>query len=85
MKFFAGVLSFALLASSAVASPTPGKGKGHGDKDCKWYKDGKEMKFSSTYSVIATPGQVVNGTEPTGGLPVSTFVFSLSTIPEALM
>lgn len=28
-------------------------------------------KFTSTYSVVATPDQVVNGTTPTGGQPVS--------------
>ena len=29
------------------------------------------FKFTSTYHVMATPDQVVNGTKPTGGLPVS--------------
>ena len=27
------------------------------------------FKFTSTYSIVATPDQVVNGTTPTGGLP----------------
>lgn len=70
-----GILSgvFALLIASAVAVPTDyypsngngnDKGKGH-DKDCK----NGPFKFTSTYNVVATPDQVVNGTTPTGGLP----------------
>jgi hypothetical protein len=75
-----GILSgaFALLVASAVAVPTDyypssgngnNKGKGHGkggnNRDCQ----NGPFKFTSTYNVVATPDQVVNGTTPTGGLP----------------
>ena len=40
--------------------------KGHCKDECdKKYP----IPFTSTYSVVATPDQVINGTEPTGGLP----------------
>jgi CHRD domain len=38
---------------------------GYGNGGCK----NGPFKFTSTYSVVATPDQVVNGTTPTGGLP----------------
>jgi CHRD domain len=38
---------------------------GYGDGSCKK----GPFKFTSTFSVVATPDQVVNGTAPTGGLP----------------
>ena len=65
------IATLAVLAASALALPEPqrhGKGKG---KVCG--KDKKE--FTSTYSVVATPDQVVNATADgegfyyTGGLP----------------
>ncbi|KAK3047638.1 hypothetical protein LTR09_010896 [Extremus antarcticus] len=73
MKITATIAAVALMASSVVASPVAepghgrGSGRGKGDKWCG--KDGKPIQFSSTYSVTATPDQVVNGTELTGGLP----------------
>jgi CHRD domain len=33
------------------------------------------FKFTSTYSIVATPDQVVNGTTPTGGLPGCTGIY----------
>lgn len=76
----------ALFASSAIAAPwefksKTGLAKGwKGDKHDKYGKNKKDMcddgpfKFTSTYNIIATPDQVINGTTPTGGLPVS-FLF----------
>ncbi|ERF70695.1 hypothetical protein EPUS_02561 [Endocarpon pusillum Z07020] len=81
-----GILSgvFALLVASAVAVPTDyyppsgngnnngrGHGKGGNDRDCQ----NGPFKFTSTYNVVATPDQVVNGTTPTGGLPGCTGFF----------
>nr|POF18532.1 hypothetical protein CFP56_63076 [Quercus suber] len=74
MKTFT-VAAMALYATSALAAPGRGWRGGH-------WGQGKEDKtvtgldqfpfdFTSTYSVVATPDQVVNGTTPTGGLPVS--------------
>ncbi len=81
MKLSATLVSVGLLVASATASPMPepgkkqvnGKWKGASKwgEDGKWYAGGKQRYFTSTYSVKATPDQVVNGTEPTGGLPVS--------------
>ena len=67
------IFSLAALATSVFALPEPwargGKGKhwGKGRKDT--------IPFTSTYSVVATPNQVVNSTEDgvfeyTGGLKV---------------
>lgn len=36
------------------------------------------FKFTSTYHVLATPDQVVNGTTPTGGLPGCTGVYDFA-------
>jgi hypothetical protein len=56
---------FSLLAlASASASATPTKSHDKG----KDYRPGGPFRFTSTYSVVATPDQVVNGTTPTGGL-----------------
>lgn len=71
---------FALLLASASAAPTDNyddqysggrnNGKGRG-KEC----NKGPFKFTSTYSVVATPDQVVNGTTLTGGLPGCTGYF----------
>ncbi|KAK5172008.1 uncharacterized protein LTR77_003645 [Saxophila tyrrhenica] len=81
MKISATIAAVALLATSAFASPVAeadyGRG-GHGGRKHgggragkgRWCEEsGKPVQFSSTYSVVATPDQVVNGTEFTGGLP----------------
>lgn len=47
------------------------------DKDCPKAKG--PIPFTSTYSIVATPDQVVNGTTFTGGQPVSRFLPSRCT------
>ena len=55
------------LAALAAATPTDYKPKGH-NKPSKHHKN-SPFWFTSTYSVIATPDQVVNATNQyTGGL-----------------
>jgi hypothetical protein len=57
MKFIASVSAFAALSSVAIAAP-------HGG-DWKEWKDAQSQfpfDFTSTYAVVATPDQVVNGT-----------------------
>ncbi|KAK5071621.1 hypothetical protein LTS08_004637 [Lithohypha guttulata] len=55
---FSTVFAAATCASAVSAAPWSG------------WKGGKNgpFEFTSTYSVVATPDQVVNGTTPTGGL-----------------
>jgi ABC-type phosphonate transport system ATPase subunit len=100
MKLSASLVTFALLAISASASPTPGQGKNHDDRKWynvgkwkggdkwddsgKWYDGGKQRRFTSTFSVKATPDQVVNGTEPTGGLPVSLLCYLPSSAQQLI-
>lgn len=69
----ATVLAFTTFA---VANPLPG-GKEHWHQD-EWkkgeWKDElkgwpKKYDFTSTYAVVATPDQVINGTVPTPGQP----------------
>lgn len=69
-----------LLALGVTASPVPDAlpvpdptKNGHPGK----YKpDANEVfKFTSTWKIIGTPDQVVNGTTPTGGLPGSKGVY----------
>ena len=61
----------AALASTVLAAPPSYGGKGK--HPAKW---GKDYKFTSTYSITATPDQVANATADgagfyyTGGLPV---------------
>ena len=73
----ASILSgaLALLVASTSAAPTdyyPPSGKCEG-RDCQ----NGPFKFTSTYHVVATPDQVVNGTTPTGGLPGCTGFYDL--------
>lgn len=71
------ILSLAALATSVFALPEPIAGvKHYGGKGGNWGngKDGP-IKFTSKYSVVAKPNQVVNTTESgdfeyTGGLKV---------------
>ncbi|KAH9841301.1 putative chrd superfamily protein, partial [Teratosphaeria destructans] len=63
----------ALLTLSATALGAPGKNR-EGHEGDRWKGDRKKAVgfpffFTSTYRVIATPDQVVNGTTSTGGLP----------------
>ena len=69
------ILAASLLSALAIAAPEAQKGYGHKGGKGKW----GGRKFTSTYSVVATPKQVVNETESgrivyTGGLPVSIFL-----------
>lgn len=70
MRTTAFISALALVATSVSAGPTP-RGYGgyggdkHGDEDCEPVDP---FFFTSKFNVIATPGQVVNGTTPTGGL-----------------
>lgn len=50
-----------------------GNGRGGDDDDCK----NGPFTFTSTYHIVATPDQVVNGTTPTGGLPGCTGFYDL--------
>ncbi|KAK3674054.1 hypothetical protein LTR78_005901 [Recurvomyces mirabilis] len=72
MLFSTTILSLAALSTTVLAAPSPwnNNGKGNGrnwgkDRDCK----NGPFEFTSTYNIVATPDQVVNGTTPTGGLP----------------
>ena len=69
------ILSLAALATSVFALPEPwSKDKAPGYKGNHWGKGKKgPIPYTSTYNVVATPGQVVNATEDgdfvyTGGL-----------------
>lgn len=74
------VIAVSLFSALAFALPEAhgwgkggwnGNGKGWG-KDWKGKGKGSDYwEFTSTYSVKATPEQVVNGTTPTGGQAVS--------------
>lgn len=66
---FSSITAAALCATAASAAPTWSTW----DKDHKGKGDHKSpFEFTSTFSVVATPDQVVNGSNvPTGGLPVS--------------
>ena len=71
------ILASVALAASAFALAEPSKGYGKGKGKGHWAKDNGKgpIPFTSTYSVVATPHQVVNTTEDgsfvlTGGLPV---------------
>lgn len=72
------VLLGLVAVSTALAAPEPARGwKGKGGKWDKW----GSKKFTSTYSVVATPKQVVDVTDDgdyfyTGGLPVSIAPYS---------
>lgn len=77
------ILSAALLVLPAIASPAGwsyggskgGSKGGWGRHNGGWSDDNGVIPFTSTYSVTATPGQVVNGTTPTGGLKVGAACF----------
>lgn len=74
------ILSGLAFFSAVLAAPQPGD-KHAGHRDDKHHGGGKHhwggKKFTSTYSVVATPNQVVNATADgegfyfTGGLKVS--------------
>ncbi|KAK4496254.1 hypothetical protein PRZ48_012234 [Zasmidium cellare] len=85
------VIALSLFSAVAFALPEAHGGWGDhgGDKGWGWNKGdwkgnkGKGSdywKFTSTYSVKATPDQVVNGTTPTGGQPgaCGTYEFALN-------
>jgi hypothetical protein len=66
------ILAVAPVATSAFALPEPQKGYRKGKH---WGKGKSPIPFTSTYSVVATPYQVVNATDDgsfvyTGGLLV---------------
>ena len=78
MKTSAAFITTALLATSALAAPEPqgwkkGGHKGGKNRPSRWGGGNKgPIPFTSTYHVVATPGQVVDTeNEYTGGLPVS--------------
>lgn len=61
------ITAAALCASVATAAPTWDDWSKKGKDASK-----KEFEFTSVYKVVATPDQVVNGSNvATGGLPVS--------------
>jgi hypothetical protein len=66
MKFIASVSALAALSSVAIAAPRGGDWQEWKDASSKFPFD-----FTSTYAVVATPDQVVNGTAntPTPGEP----------------
>lgn len=60
---FSSITAAALCATAATAAPSWGNWK-HGGKG--------PFQFTSTWEIVATPDQVVNGSNvATGGLPVS--------------
>lgn len=96
MRTSAAVIVSALFATSALAAPEPEAWKQWG-RDKKWGHRGNKnqpayagdndkspIPFTSTYEVIATPGQVVDTeNEYTGGLKVRLlFTSHLSSKPS---
>ncbi|KAK3066611.1 hypothetical protein LTR53_016977 [Teratosphaeriaceae sp. CCFEE 6253] len=59
------------LASIGAASPVASSKWSTGGKKGAWKggKDWTDIAFTSTYSCVATPDQVINGTTPTPGEP----------------
>ncbi len=63
-------LALALAATlNNLASATPIKGKGVAGKFPGWKLGDSPFYFTSTYHVVATPDQVINGTTSTPGEP----------------
>lgn len=82
MKTSAAFFTTALLASSAFAAPEPEAWRNYRKNRpaCPGDKKKSPIPYTSTYSVVATPEQVVGlDNVPTGGLPVSVQFAALHT------
>lgn len=85
MKTSAAFITTALLATTALAAPEPeawrdwrkNGHKGWNKPACPGDKNKGPIPFTSTYSVVATPDQVVDTeNQYTGGLPVSPLFYT---------